>query len=155
MRHKVARFLFLALLVWAPAAPAGIREDRAEDLAKERAKLLKEQDPIDRTKIGIKISEILLASVGDAIQAEDFSAMNTHLTEYEAVIEDAHETMVNSGRDARKKANGFKELEIALRKHVLRLDDLGRALSLDHRAPLERAKSLASGIRDGLLKAIF
>jgi hypothetical protein len=58
--------------------------------------------------------------------------------------------MLNSGRDARKKAGGFKELEIALRKHVLRFDDLARALSLDQREAV-----LAAGIRNGLLKALF
>jgi hypothetical protein len=134
---------------------AGTDVERMRELAKEREKLVREKDPVDRTKIGIKISEILLESVADAIQAEDFAAMNTHLDEYSAAIEEAHSTMINSGRDARKKAGGFKELEIALRKHVLRFDDLARALALDQRSPVEKVKKLASGIRNGLLKVLF
>ena len=155
MKHAVQTLLLLVLVGRAAAAFAYAGGERAEQLAKERGKLQEEKDPVDRTKINIKISELLLASVTDSIQAEDYASMNEELSEYAAAIEDAHTTLVNSGRDASKKSGGFKELEIALRKHVLRFDDLARALSLDHRPPVEKVKKLATGIRDGLLKALF
>jgi hypothetical protein len=146
--------VLLAMGIFAAGLEAANAE-RAAQLAKEREKLQREDDPVDKAKISIKISELLLASIGDAIQAEDYATMNSHLDEYAAVIEGAHDTMIQSGRDARKKAGGFKELEIALRKHVLRFDDLARLLTLDRRAPIEKVKDLASGIRNGLLKALF
>jgi|SRR5688572_23989734 len=154
MKHVTA-FLAIALLGSAVQASPVVNLERERQLAKEREKLERETDPVDRAKIGIKISELLLASVSDAVREEDFVAMTAHLDEYAAVIENAHETMMNSGRDAQKKSAGFKELEIALRKHVLRFDDIARALSLVHRTPVEHVKGLASDLRDGLLRALF
>lgn len=154
MRYP-ATLLLLAFVSCATPAYALANADRERQLAKEREKLQKETDPVDRAKISIKISDLLLASVSDAVQEEDYVVMNERLDEYAAVIEGAYETMMNSGRDAQKKSGGFKELEIALRKHVLRFGDLARALSLDRRPPIEKVKHLASVLQDGLLKALF
>jgi hypothetical protein len=155
MRFAVLTMVLIAVVGRPGAAFAVANPELARQLAKEREKLQDEKDPVDRAKINIKISEILLASVSESIQTENFVRMDEELNEYAMTIEDAHSTLMNSGRDASKKAGGFKELEIALRKHVLRFDDLGRALSLDRRPPLDKVKKLASGIRDGLLKALF
>ena len=61
----------LALLLSAAIASmaqAASDEDRARDLQRERAKLEKVSDPVDRAKIGIKISEILLEDVGESVR---------------------------------------------------------------------------------------
>jgi len=146
--------LLLAGLTTPVAFPAS-EEDRLKDLQKERAKLEKESDPIDRAKIGIKISEILLEDVGESVRDGDFSGMEFQLTAYAETIENAHKALIDSGRNAVKKPGGFKELEIALRKHVRQFDEFARMLNLQKRLPLEKAKSLATGIRDKLLKALF
>ena len=138
-----------------PIALAGTEEERARELAKERLKLEKENDPVDRAKIEIKISEYLLEDVGEAVREGDLAQLEQHLAAYTATIEDAHQVLMDSGRDAVKKPGGFKELEIALRKHIRKFEDFGRALNLQRRAPLEKAKNLATGIRDKLLKKLF
>lgn len=130
-------------------------DKRLERLEKEREKLKRETDPVGRTKTQIKISEILLTLVGDAIQTGDLEMMEHRLDEYVSAIQDAHQTMVKTGRDANKKPKGFKDLEIALRRHVRQLEDFGGALTLDEREPVEKAKEQASDIRDDLLKALF
>ena len=138
-----------------PIALAGTEEERARELAKERLKLEKETDPVDRAKIEIKISEYLLLDVGDAVREGDLARLEQHLEAYTATIQDAHQVLMDSGRDAVKKPGGFKELEIALRKHIRKFEDFGRALNLQRRVPLEKAKDLATGIRDKLLKKLF
>ena len=85
----------------------------------------------------------------------DFTQMEEQLTQYAATIQFAHENLENSGRNAAKKSDGFRELEIALRKHVRKLDDFARALSLQRRLPLEKTKDLAKTIQEKLLKALF
>ena len=139
----------------ASLAQAETDEDRARDLQRERAKLERESDPVDRAKIGIKISEILLEDVGEAVREGDFTEMEEQLAEYAATIQYAHETLQNSGRNAAKKSDGFRELEIALRKHVRKFEDFARALSLQRRVPLERTKDLAKAVQEKLLKALF
>ena len=146
---------FLGLSVLSLTAFAAEDEVRIRELRKEQERLEREKDPVDRAKIGIKISELLLDSIGDAAREGDFTAMESQVSAYTTTIQEAHQSLVDSGRDAQRKAGGFKELEIALRKHIRIFEDVARTLNLDKRVPLEKAKDLASGIRNRLLKALF
>jgi hypothetical protein len=139
----------------APMARAATDEDRAKELQRERAKLQKTGDPVERAKIGVRISDILVEDVSDAVRQGNFTEMEMQLAAYAETIEDANKALFDSGRNAVKKPGGFKELEIALRQHVRKFEDLSRMLNLQRRVPLEQAKNLATGIRDKLLKALF
>lgn len=148
-------FLLAGALALA-AFPGRSDEERAKELLKEKTRLEKETDPVGRAKIGIKISDILLADVSESVRQGNIPEMEQQLTQYAAAIQDAHQALVDSGRNAARKPEGFKELEITLRKHTRTFDDLTRMLnSLQARVPLEKAKDLAVGIRDKLLKALF
>ena len=150
---RIAPGLLVLLLTSVPAYAGA--ENRALELQREREKLEKEKDPVDRAKIGIKISDLLLDNVADTLRDGNYVEMQQELSAYTAAIENAHQALATSGRDAQKKSGGFKELEIALRKQVRKFDDYARMLTTDRREPLEKAKKLATGIRDKLLKALF
>src|SRR5262245_20653124 len=99
----------LLALVFASSASLcfGQQPDRRLlDLQHERDKLKRTTDPIDRAKSDIKISEALLSLAGDAARNGDMDAMGQRLAEYTSAIDDAHETLTNTGRDARKKPHG-------------------------------------------------
>jgi hypothetical protein len=124
-------------------------------LDQEREKLKRQTNPVDRTKTQIKISEILLTLAGDAIKAGDLELMEDRLSQYSDTIQDAHQTMVKTGRDPHSKPGGFKDLEIALRRELRQLEDLGGTLTFDQREPVMKARSEAADIRDALLKALL
>ena len=130
-------------------------DKRLERLDRERDKLKRLTDPVDRTKTDIAISEILLSLASDAVRTGEPEVLEKRLSEYRDTIQDAHQTMINTGRDAHRKPNGFKDLEIALRRQIRMLDDIARGVTFDQREPVDRAKQQASGIRDDLLKALF
>jgi hypothetical protein len=155
MKQVVIVPLMLLLTGLAATAAATTEEERAKELQKERTRLQKETDPIDRAKIGVKISDILVEDVGEAVREGNFEEMQLQLTAYAQTIESAHKELLDSGRNAVKKPGGFKELEITLRQHVRKFDELSRMLNLQRRVPLEQTKDLATGIRDKLLKALF
>jgi len=156
MKQGVLSVGVLLLLSLSIPMPASTRQDdRSKDLQKEREKLEKESDPVDRVKIEIKISDLLLDEISESAGSGNFAEMEGDLTAYAAAIQDAHQGLVASGRNAQKRSSGFRELEIALRKHLRRFDDVARMLNLDRRKPVEKVKDLASGIRDRLLKALF
>jgi hypothetical protein len=92
---------------------------------------------------------------GDAVRTGDMEDMQQRLDDYVAAIQDAHKTMVKTGRDAHKKPGGFRDLEIALRRHVNRLKDIGDALTFEERDPVQKARDEAARIREELLKALF
>ena len=154
---------FLILLVFFGICSCAIRssslrpqyDKRLERLEKEKEKLKRVTDPVDRTKTEIRIAEILLTFVSDSVNAGDQERFEQRLEEYVATIQDAHQTMARTGRDAHRKPKGFKDLEIALRRQVRQLEDIGQGLSFDQREPVEKAKEEAAMIRDQLLKALF
>jgi hypothetical protein len=143
------------LLVFTLSSLAVQSNKQFERLDKERTNLTRQTDPVGRTKTQIKISELLLTLISDSVQAGDMEMMHKYIAEYLAAIQDAHQTMMKTGRDAHRKPGGFKDLEIALRRHVRQLDDIGKALTFDEREPLDKAKDEAIDIRDDLLKALF
>jgi hypothetical protein len=160
MQFKVRPLMLLLFLVIAScAARGGLQfveyDKRLQQLDKERTKLKTQSDPVDRTKTHIKISEILLTLVTDAVKNNDMELMEHRLDEYVTTIQDAHETMVKTGRDAHRKPKGFKELEITLRRQARQLEDIGGTLTFDQREPVEKARTQAVEIRDNLLKLLF
>jgi len=154
--------LFILLIVLATTSCA-IRtaslqpqiDKRLERLDREREKLRRTTDGVDRTKIDINISEILLSLVSDAVKSGEPEVLGRRLDEYVDTIEDAHQAMMKTGRDAHRKPKGFKDLEISLRRQIRILDDIGRGLTFDQREPVDKARKQASDIRDDLLKALF
>jgi hypothetical protein len=138
-----------------PASLQGRYDKRLLELEKQRDKLKRQTDPVGRTKTNIKISEILLSLVSDAIRGGDSELMEHRLEEYVSAIQDAHQTMTKTGRDAHRQPKGFKDLEIALRRQVRQLDDISQILSFDQREAIDKARDEASDIRDELLKALF
>src|SRR4051794_38134150 len=130
-------------------------DKRLERLEKEKARVKAEIDPVDRTKSDIAISEILLSLASDAVRSGEPEVLEKRLAEYVDTIQDAHQGLMKTGRDAHKKPKGFKDLEIALRRQIRMLDDIGKGLTFDQRTPVDKAKEEASDIRDDLLKALF
>ena len=130
-------------------------DKRLERLDRERERLKRTTDAADRAKIEINISDILLSFISDAVRSGEPEVLGKRLSEYVETIEDAHQGLMKTGRDAHRKPKGFKDLDISLRRQIRILDDIGRGLSFDQREPVEKAKQTASDIRDDLLKALF
>src|SRR5439155_5914272 len=78
-------------------------DKRLERLDREREKLKRSTDAVDRTKIDINISEILLSLVTDAVKSGEPEVLGKRLSEYIETIQDAHQTMMKTGRDAHRK----------------------------------------------------
>src|SRR5581483_11187942 len=159
--RKMQRLLF-TLLLFASASCAvrisslqGQVDKRLERLEKERARLKTLTDAVDRTKSDITISDILLSLASDAVRSGEPEVLQKRLGEYVEAIEDAHDSLMKTGRDAHKKPKGFKDLEIALRHQIRTLDDIGKLLTYDQRGPVDKAKQQASDFREDMLKALF
>ena len=156
MRQAAVVFVLLTLTSCAiRSAPLFQQDKRLITLQRERDKVKKATDPVSKTKSNIVISEILLDLTRDAARAGDIDSLDKRLDEYAGVIQDAHQTMIKTGKDAHKSPKGFRELEIALRKQVNQLEDIGRALTVDQRDPVDKVRNEAIRLREELLKALF
>src|ERR1051326_7705734 len=140
MKNLACALLVLTLSSCAiRSAPLFQQNRRMMELQREKDKLKRLSDPVSRAKTEITISEILLDLSRDAARSGDIEVLGHHLEEYVSTIRDAHETMMKTGKDAHKSPKGFRELEIALRKQVNQLKDIGGELTLDQREAVDKA----------------
>jgi hypothetical protein len=155
---KKALPLFFCLVVtWGCAARLAemSAEKRAERLATERGRLADLSDPVERTKSYITISEILLSFASEALRDGAIADMKTLMGQYITAVESARDAMADSNRDAERRPSGFKELEIAMRGQLRRLEDMRRQLVVDERKPVDDAIAVAGAIRDEMLRHLF
>lgn len=127
----------------------------AEDLEKLRGKLARENDPSKRAKISVKIGRELLKESQRLYRAETYDLGHEKLQEYLAVVSTAFEDLQSSGRQARRKPRGFKDLEIHLRKSRRTLEDVARSLPFDVREPVQKTVQKMKDMRAELLDAIM
>ena len=150
-RYKiVATVLFIALCSYSTG-----QSKAEEQLKKQRAELAKTKDPVSRTKIEIKISDLLITLLADAARAGDDKRAEQYLNDYSNTIADAHLTLMKTGKDAHKHPQGFKDLEISLRKQQSKLSDAGKLMDVDSRDAVDRVRKQASDISDQLVKTML
>ncbi len=123
----------------------------ADDLDKLRERLAEERDVYDRAKITVKIGDALLDQVLTAYKAGNLEEGNRLLVDYRRAIRTAHKELKESGRDARRRPKGFKDLEIHIRKSQRRLEDMEHLLNYEQRGPLEETIAALDAIRRELL----
>ena len=125
---------------------------RLED---ERARLSRASNPVDRTRIQIRISDLMISFMGDAAGDNDIERVDARMEEYRNSILDAHNTMLTSGRDPSSSVAGYQDLEIALRQQIRQLQDINSSLAFAFRGPVEDLIVEITEIRDELLDALF
>ena len=128
---------------------------KSELLATERGRLLDLTDPVEKAKTHITISEILLDFAGTAASNGQSDEMETLFPQYIAAITAARDVLLDSGRDAQRNPEGFRDLELSLRQQIRRLEDMSRLLTVDQREPVTAALAQATTIRDEMIRALF
>lgn len=144
-----ARLLLVALL------SAALLPAQDAELAKLRRKLAGKDDPGSRAKITVKIGNRLLDQLQRHYQKGNTTEGEETLAEYMTAIEAAHQGLMQSGRDARKKPKGFKHLEVHLRRSARRLQDVAYSLPSNERGTLQAALEKVEGLRLELLAAVM
>ena len=150
-RYKIETIVLVVAL-----CSYSIAQSKAEEqLRKERLNLTRTTDPVSRTKIQIKISDVLITLMTDAARSGEDKKAEQYLNDYSNTISDAHMTMMKTGKDAHKHPNGFKDLEISLRKQQSRLSDAGKLMDIDSREAVDKVRKQASDISDQLVKTML
>lgn len=155
--HVKARWAFVMLLAGilgcAPGLALPLPFDDTE--AKLTQKLAREQDPVKKAKLEIKLARLTLLQAKDTRGKGEAKASLDLIQAYGAHIENAWNLLQKSGRAAHKKPQGFKELDIELREDGRYLEDLKRGFSLADREPIEKIIANVERIRAEVLKALF
>lgn len=141
-----------ALLLFGLCAAAPARGDEREEL---QGKIGRENDPIKKSRLHIRLAELYLDDAGDLYEKGQPEKGQAKLKEMMSLVEQAEEALFGTGRDPRKKPKGFKEAEIKLREFRRRLEDLRLAIPVDERGPLDKAIARVTEIDDRLVRGIM
>jgi hypothetical protein len=123
----------------------------AEEIPQLRRELAGEDDPAERARITVKLGDELLREAGRMYRAGAYTDGDLFLADYLKAVQAAFDALQQSGRDARRKPKGFKDLEIHLRKSQRTLEDLLRLVPYENRTAVEETKQETEEIRQLLL----
>ena len=123
----------------------------ADDPTRLRQQLQQTTDAVERAKLTAKLGEELLKQMAREYKAQEYEAGDQVLLEYMTSVRSAYSGLKASGRNARKKPAGFKELEVHLRKSVRVIEDLSKQVPFEQREPLRQAAEEVGNIRSELL----
>ncbi len=151
-----AALLFRTILVGL-GATAGLaslqaRQDTEEDLL---ARIQREQNPVKKAKYEIRLGQVKLQQAIGAYGKSDFEQGEKLLNDYLKRMNESWNTLKASGREAVRKPQGFRELDITLRENARLLVDLQHRVPYNDRSPVDHAAQEVDRIRSEVLAALF
>lgn len=126
-----------------------------DTVEKLQVKIERERNPVKKAKLEIKLARLKLEHAQDAYSKGNVSAGAELLNAYVDDMKSSWQTLLDSGRVASRKPQGFKELEIALREDSRVLEDLEHRIPVFDRKPVERAAGEAEKLHRQVLQALF
>ena len=148
-------YVFLCALVLGAvlqAVPVAFARDTE---AKLLAKIEREKKPVKKAKQEIKLARLRLQRALDAYGKGNPSEGLELLNAYMGNMKSSWQTLRASGRQASRKPQGFKQLEIALREDSRVLEDLQRSLPYSDQGPVQQAVDEILKMRSEVLQALF
>src|SRR5271157_3364821 len=114
-----------------------------------------QQNPVKKAKDEIKLASLKLTQVHDAYSQGRIEAGAVLLGTFMDEMRTSWKLLQDSGREAAKQPEGFRELEMSLREDARLLQDLERTVSYFDRAPLVNAAQELEQMRVKVLHALF
>ena len=101
------------------------------------------------------MSGVNLKLVNRVVKKGNFSEANTILNRYVKDVKQARQILSKSGRNAQKKAAGFKHLEISLRKQLRELNDIKTHYSFDEQGSVDKTIKYVEDVKQEIMTIIF
>jgi hypothetical protein len=137
--------VFLALL--APAA--------AQSLADLQARFDRETSGVQKAKIAGKLGDAQFEEARRAGKAGDYNAVGLTLEKYRDNVRAAIAALKQQHPDAEKQSNGYRQLQIHVRKGIREVDESLLVSPEGYKPPLQIVRQDLIGMEDELLKALF
>ncbi len=130
----------------------GAKHDNAEDL---KGRIQNEQNPVKKAKLQIRLGRLQLDQAVTIYGQGEVEQGANLLATYGSTMQAAWTTLRESGRNAARQPQGFKELEMALREGARRLEDLKHRISYFDRDPVDKVQQALAAEHNAVLKALF
>ena len=122
---------------------------------KDRARFLEEADPIRKAKALPKYGEQQLILMREELRKERFTECLALLEQYRDAVKTSFTKLKATGRDAERKPDGFRQMQIHLRQSVHHLGPIVQAVPFELRRPFEDIRRELEAIDRELLTMLF
>lgn len=148
------------VLAWVVAleivAAANLSSARRELSEQELTARIQEESSLTRkAKLEIQLADLKLEQAIAAYDRDQFDAGHKLLETYWSWMQQAWDLLQKSGRDAGRKPQGFKDLDIALRETSRRLNDLKQRTPYLDRHSIENVAAQIDSLHTEVLAALF
>jgi hypothetical protein len=124
---------WVAVLLVALVAGPLLAQDRTAEL---RSRFEKETDPVRKARLVGQLSDAEFRDMHEKIDAGDLAAAAEIAGRVRDEAEASRKSLDATKRNAEAHSDGYKQLEIAVRESIRRLDDIMVSLAKDDQKPL-------------------
>jgi hypothetical protein len=149
--------LALLLLATGLDGPRGLASPllRKDNEQRLQARIEREQKPVKRAKLKVRLGRLKVSQAIAAYNRGEHGQCQKLLDDYLTVMKSAWADLQDSGRQAWRKSDGFKQLDIGLRENSRILEDLMHRMPYEERGPVEKVYHEAEQLRAAVLEALF
>jgi hypothetical protein len=156
MRNKLSYHFglstFLASLLMVSPGLQAVQQDR---LTEFKEKYEHESDPVRKAKALTKLGDLQVSEFVRQANANNVDAAFTILMEYRAEVRASFDGLKATGLDAERKPDGFKDLQIHLRKATWELDRAAPLVPGEKRAAFQDIRDELNRIHNDLIHRLF
>lgn len=146
-------FLLAAMLLSSSAVFAA--QTQQERIGAWLGEFKKEGDPVRRAKLFPHLGELQIDQIQRYADAGDYVQSGSMLEAYRDEVKITFDGLKNTGVNAERKPNGFKELQIHLRKALKQIDDVLRQVPEGPRVPFQLARDSVAQANRELIEMLF
>ena len=108
-----------------------------------------------RSDLALQNASAAMDAARDASVAGDMGKVKSSLEELGESVDLAYQSLVDSGKSARRNPKFFKRAELKTRELMRRLEGLGHAVDSDDRVSVDSVRDRVSKIHDNLIEDIM
>ncbi|HXQ98735.1 MAG TPA: hypothetical protein VN774_09860 [Candidatus Limnocylindrales bacterium] len=150
--HRLVSCAILSSLLAAPACFGNTQQDRLPEF-KERFE--REGDPVRKAKDLVNLGNLQVLEFVHAAAADNFDLAFSLLTEYRNEVRTTFDLLKATGNDAERKPEGFKQLQIHLRKSLWEMDRVMPRITPERHATFEDIQHELGRIHNDLIHMLF
>jgi hypothetical protein len=124
-------------------------------LAELQAEFDREASAVHKAKLLEKLGDAQFAQSRDAGKSSDYSAVDISMEKYRDNVRAAFESLKKQHPGAERHPNGYKQLEMAVRRGIREVDDTLLVAPQEYRPPLQLVRQDLIAIDDDLLRMLF
>ena len=119
------------------------------------SRIEREKNPVKKAKFEIRLGRLKLNYAVEACVKDDHPRCQELLGSFLTLMKSSWDRLEATGRVARKQADGFKELDIALREGGRQLEDIKQRVPYQDMAQIDSVEKETDQLRAKVLRVLF